>query len=576
MKTYPFHIEWLPHGDQVYHGPRRRMRRMLSKHSKSTNEVYTQAQVVDYLLATYPNLSRSIDKVKFYLVHDRDLLLRFFIMWCGHSVDVRETFFEDSKQIVALTGWYPMVTGHRVFHHRRKLVDFVDAGLRKAMNKANIEALPGLGTLVEITNLSQGEGTSILLRSSTYDLVLDTGMSENDLKLDLLNPKTRKWLFVSHSHKDHTGGMAPFVTDRKFVVASSPITLELFLQAVSDEIRIQEYLPKHFFYRFAPMWYRSHYQFSDGSAIETAPTYHFPGSMGFIFTFADGKTLFYSGDFNVSASYLVTKLGEGAEPFALDLGRPYLDYAILDGAFIGRRIGSALNETGGILERARASLYGGRNLLFLTPPSDYGLFLFLHLYDELISGPHKARTRIFLDPRVIRQLEILEWRMKRKRRGSLDDALVKFLASRVTLAESVRVFDVTANLEENLRQMNSRNLQAVMILDDAQWQRYLSRQVLSYLDPPGLDISRVGRAATRPADTLPPKGAETVDFDGGIWLLHSQEQLLQDYLLSGNTKYGHVFLFHNFKGRLKRFVKRVKATGYEGEIWPHISYSFCS
>jgi hypothetical protein len=552
------------------------MRQVLSKYPKSRYEVYSQAQVADFLIAAYPDLSQAIEKLKFYCVRDKGGLLRFFIMWCAHNVEAREVFFEAGEHIASQTGWYPMVTGHRVFHHQRGLVDLVDMGLRKAMNKTNIESLPGLGALREIKNLSRGQGNSILVQSSTYDVILDAGMSEDDLKLELLRYNSRKWLFISHSHKDHTGGMTPFVKSKKVVISSSPITLELFLQTISCRVPLDEYLPKSFFYRFAPMWYRSCYRFSDGSSIEVVPTYHFPGSMGFIFTFADGKTLFYSGDLNVSASYLSAKLGQPAQPFVFDLGRPYVDYAILDGAFIGRKIGTAVSDAEGILDRAKASLSRGRNLLFLTPSSDYGLFLFLHLYDELISGPYKGRTRVFLDPGIMRQLEILEWRMKRKQWGCLDNALMRFLASRVTLAESARVFDVSVGLEENLRQLNSRGLQVVMILDDVEYEDYLSRQVLSYLESPGLDVSRIARAATRPADGVLVEGARTADFDGGIWLLHSQEQILYQYLLSGSTRYGQVFFFHNFPGRLKRFIKCIEAAGYDGKILARVSHTVCS
>lgn len=570
---YPFDVEWLPNETQIYHGPRKRMRTILRKHPVHAKSVHTQAQVIEFLIATYPNLSRSIDKVKFYRVPDREMMLRFFILWCGYDVEAREVFFEQSDDIVSRTGWYPMVTGHRVFHHRRRLVDIVDTGLRKSMNKTNIEALPGLGALLGVNNLSKGQGTSIVVHTSTYDIVLDAGMSDDDLKLDLLRHRSRKWVFISHSHKDHTGGMKPFVQDKKFVISASPITLELFLCAVSDHVHIGDYFPKNFFYRFAPMWYRSHYRFSDGSSIETVPTYHFPGSMGFIFRFNDGKTLFYSGDLNVSASYLSSKRNVAERAFTFSIGRRCVDYAILDGAFVGRSIGSAFNEVGGIMERVKASLANGRNHLFLTPPSDYGLFLFLHLYDELVSSPQKVRTRIFLDPGIIRQLEILEWRMKRKRKGSLDDALVRFLASRVTLAESVRVFDAGVNLEENLRQLHTRNLQVVMILDDSRCGDYLTRKTLSYLENPGLDVSRVGRAATRPVKNELIEESRMVDLDGGIWLLHSQEQLLQKYLLSGSQQYGHVFLFHNFRRRLERFIKRIHVAGYQGTISPLRSYT---
>jgi Cft2 family RNA processing exonuclease len=443
-------------------------------------------------------------------------------------------------------------------------------GLRKAMNKSNIEKLPGLGNLIDIVNFSKGAGTSILLKTTTYDLILDSGMPGDKLESDELRFYTHKMLFVSHSHKDHTGGLGQFVNDKNYLIAISPISLELFLNAMADIVDINTYLAKDFFYRVMPMWYRSNYQFADGSSIETIPTYHFPGSVGYLFTFSDGKSLFYSGDLNVSASYLAEKLGFArGEAFAFDLGRPFVDYGIIEGAFVGRKIGSPGNGIQDISHAIENSVVNGRNHLLLTPPSDYGLFLFLHLYDILISrSVQKIDIRIFVDSQIIRQLEIIEWRLKRKQYGSLDDAILKFLEKRNTLAESVRLFDFAANTEANLKQINDRNIRAVFILDDQRFANhdYLSPSKLTLMEKPGLDISRVGKAATRPTTSDLIDNSRITDFDSNVWLLHSTERMLMDYLLEGKQSYGQVYLFHNFKGRFERFIKQLQLAGYNSKI----------
>lgn len=573
-QTYPFNVEWLPESSQVYHGPRKRMREILDQYSPHDREISTQSQVLDYLIKDFSNLAGQIRKIKFYIIDDSGKILRFFIIWCDHDVDAREGFFEAASRVVSKTGWYPLVTGNRAFHHNRELTDFMEIGLRKAMNKANIEKLPGLGSFKAISNFYYGEGVSILLQSSVYDIVLDAGMTENELSLSKLRSDSRKWLFMSHSHLDHTGGAGVFINDRKFVISASPLTLELLLSAISNTRNIPDSLPKNFFYRFAPMWYRTRYVFSDGSSIETVPTYHFPGSMGFVFTFSDGKTVFYSGDLNVSASY-VARMVNRLEPYpgtsgayVFDAGRRHIDYGILDGTFVGRKIGSTGFEVESLLETIESSLTRGRNHLILTPPRDYGFFTFIHLYDDLISASsRRVEARVFLDPVILEQAELLEWRLKRKRKGELDDAFVSFLNSRVTLAESVRVYDITKNLERNLQKLDERHIRVVAILDDKRYsdRNYVSSKALACLKSPGLDISRVGKAATQPMTGYLSETSLT-DFDSGIWLLHSREELLRDYILSGKQEYAHVFLFHNFKGRIERFIKTVRAAGYTRNI----------
>ena len=574
LSPYPFDIEWLPQEAQFYHGPRKRMKEILLRCSVPEQKRLSQERVIEHVFGKYPQYLHAIEKIKFYRINDEGSKspLHFFLIWCNYSMEAREELFANSEKITAATGWYPVITGHRVFHHQRRLLDLIDNGLRKAMNKSDIEKLPGLGNIVEILNFSKGTGTSILLKTTTYDLVLDAGMPDDELRFDELRPLARKWLFISHSHKDHTGGMHPFLTDKKYVIAINSISLELFLNAIAEFYDINSYVPREFFYRLAPMWYRSVYRFADGSSVETIPTYHFPGSMGYLFTFSNGKTLFYSGDLNVSASYLAEKLGflEGSA-FSFDLGKPFVDYGLIEAAFVGRKIGSANGNVQDLGQAIENSVIAGRNHLLLTPPSDYGYFLFLHLYDTLISkSTRKVSVSLFLDHQIIKQLEIIEWRMKRKQSGSLDDALLKFLEKRTTLAESVRVLDFTSNTESNLIQLNRRNIRAVFILDDQQFldPKYLPPSAFALMKQPGLDISRLGKAATKPTTDDSFSESPITDFDGNVWLLHSSEKILMDYLLKGRQRYEQVYLFHNFKVRLERFVKQLRQSGYSGRIVP--------
>jgi hypothetical protein len=180
----------------------------------------------------------------------------------------------------------------------------------------------------------------------------------------------------------------------------------------------------------------------------------------------------------------------------------------------------------------------------------------------------KVDVRLFVDPQIIGQLEIIEWRLKRKQRGSLDNALLRFLKGRNTLAESVRVYDFASDTCANLKQINDRNIPVVFILDDQRYadHYYLSPSILSLMKKPGLDVSRVGKAATRPTSNDLIENGRITDFDSNIWLLHSSEMMLMDYLLKGKQSYGQVYLFHNFKGRFEKFIKKLKQAGCRSKI----------
>jgi hypothetical protein len=225
---YSFNVEWLPDAEQHYHGPRQRMRKVLAQCQPKDADILDQGSALQWLVGAYADCVPYFQKVKFYRLWDdgSKRLLRFFILWCGDSVAVRERMFDDGATITGATGWYPVVTGRRFFHHQNEIREVTESGLRKAMNRSAIERQPGLGSLIDVTALAKSGGTSVLLRTTTSDIVLDAGLSEAELRLSELRPGVRKWLFISHAHGDHIGGSGVFIKDKKFVIAVGAITLE--------------------------------------------------------------------------------------------------------------------------------------------------------------------------------------------------------------------------------------------------------------------------------------------------------------------------------------------------------------
>jgi glyoxylase-like metal-dependent hydrolase (beta-lactamase superfamily II) len=436
------------------------------------------------------------------------------------------------------------------------------------MNKTNIEQQPGLGTLLDVIGLAKDGGTSILLRTTTSDIVLDAGLSQAELDTSPLRPAVRKWLFLSHAHGDHTGGFDLFLRDRNFVIATGALTLELLLASIGRRSDLDRSLPRDFFYRVAPMWYGSSYHFTDGSSVKPVPTYHFPGSMGFLFRFSGGKTLFYSGDLNVRGAYLAHRLGTAPDsPLQFDAGPQRVDIGIIEAAFVGRPIGVEADRADSIVSTVQRLIDAGRHVVLLAPPADYGLYLFLHLYSSVIAkATRTVDAKLFLDPLILEQLALLEWRMKRKQVGSLDSACLTWLASRSTLGESVRVFDSSRDLVTNVRELVRRRMKGVFLLSDrlASNSTYFPSAAREALEADGVDTVLVGKAATVPSNGN--DGECDTAFGGAPWLLHSSEADLASYLLSGPQRFGRVYLFHNFKRRLQKFAKALIDRGFQGTI----------
>ena len=83
-----------------------------------------------------------------------------------------------------------------------------------------------------------------------------------------------------------------------------------------------------------------------------------------------------------------------------------------------RKIGLGDDDAGSIISSVSRIIENGRHALLLTPPGDYGLYLFLHLYDRVIAKATRTiDAKLFLDPLILKQLAVIEWRMKRKQVG---------------------------------------------------------------------------------------------------------------------------------------------------------------
>ena len=268
------------------------------------------------------------------------------------------------------------------------------------------------------------------------------------------------------------------------------------------------------------------------------------------------------------APYLAEKLGASkGRSVQFNAGPTQVDIGIIEAAFVGRDIGRTDDTADSIVDRVRQSVEAGRHVFLLTPPGDYGLYLFLHLYDQVIAKATRAfEARLFLDSLILDQISLIEWRMKRKQVGSLDGACRVWLDKRATLGESVRVFDFVVDPSGNVDELVRRRIRGLFILNDklVANPEYCPQGVRQQLEADGLDVLLVGKAATMAADDDSRKARHV--FGAGPWLLHSSEGELANYLLTGPQQYDDVYLFHNFPRRLDKFAKSLRERGFSGGV----------
>jgi hypothetical protein len=296
--------------------------------------------------------------------------------------------------------------------------------------------------------------------------------------------------------------------------------------------------------------------------------------MGFLFTFRNNKSLFYSGDINISASYLKENQPGSERNLTFNIGKNEIEWALFEGAFIGRDIGIQLNADENLMARINSSITMGKNHILLSSPSDYGLYMYLYLYDFIISGANRANVRVFLDPIIITQLEMLGWRIKRGLKNEYDASLTRFAFR--TLAESAKVYDLFTNIQANIDYYLTKQIPMLFILDDNKVgaENYFPVALLSKISAHGLDITRVGRACGKSPNLMASEVLSIADFNGGSWFMHTPEPQLKDYLLAHQSDFGQVILFHNFNKRLRKFSRDIIGAGFTKAIKP-LSEHYC-
>ena len=247
----------------------------------------------DFLSKNYPNISQYVEFITFYSFNfqEKNQSFQYDIayMYTKPDYTFRKDFFNERDNITKCTGWYPYMTGSRAY--------FNNLTPEKAYRKWGItkRRIPHLNIDAPVSMFNVAKdyaGTAILLNCSNGAILFDTAFGIEPSIIPQIS-----YIFISHFHQDHTGGIFEILRQREIPVFLSSLTLEylLMLHGINDSDKTL--LLKNSI--VTDGLHKLHYV---SQTLEFFNSYHCPGSEGCIYKNTD-QVIVYPGDMCLSNGF---------------------------------------------------------------------------------------------------------------------------------------------------------------------------------------------------------------------------------------------------------------------------------
>jgi len=467
LSQYPFPVEFVPKSVQIYHGPKKRMQEYLKSFACLKRSRMTEKEFLDYIISTYSEFKNNIQKVKFYKYLYQGMILHFAIVWTRNDALFRDKLFEEGREVTERTGWYPLVTGSRVGRRERAADVHIRESLRKCMNRSKFESTFDLGIPISLEKVGSGSGNAFLMKTSTWNLLFDTGIDPAKLDLNKLDNRKKTIVILSHAHADHVGGLLKIIPNKSFFIIATEITLDLVLNRYDYLHGLDKLLPVNFFYRIFPARFDCVYKFVKGGSLAFFHSSHYPGGVMTLIKFKNGKSFLYTGDFSLSPKY-------GNETRSMLLqedsvlwveANNCIDWALIDAALATKTEIMTFCPEDQLSKGINNSLKENGTTIILIEPQDLGFFLYLDLASQFLVGLGKRRIPFYVDPFIKRLLNTLDKYFKLKRSHSLWPAIQPLLTQRKNIFESVWLYEMDRNWVKNIVYHRSMGSPVLLILD---------------------------------------------------------------------------------------------------------------
>lgn len=486
----------------------------------------------DYLEKQYGLDAKSIEYVTFYNFcdHKDDFQYSIAYIYTVPTIKVRDKLFEDREEITIATGWYPMVSGMR-------------AGFTNIKNSRThdfyrlLKHKPPyvhLGKPISVRNVAEDiSSTAILLKCEKGNILLDTGFGVDASIIEQVN-----YIFISHFHRDHTGGLYKFLRIREVPVIISDITLEYLLNLPDVEQTEKEILVRN-----SVLIERMKNNTPINRTIEFFDSFHCPGAFGIKYKFYD-ECVIYPGDMCLSNGFydysndftsICESHSKGKTSVITDCALvPRGNFAITDESF---------DVIAGKVEGAQ------HNLVFASRSCEMLFHVYIRLF-KLAVQKHKGWLFVVNDELFdLLQSTLRTWLLPKY----AGDPFIKHVIgnSGINYAETQRLYNVS-----NIAQFSGYSGERViylLTLDDLD-------KASHAIDTSVMDLFLTGPLAVAKNidDVINHYQFKSVHkLSSPDWSFHSDKDSVRDFLCKASCPPLKYILFHAYPKDIKKFLREI-------------------
>jgi hypothetical protein len=384
------------------------------------------------------------------------------------------------------------------------------------------------------------EGTSFKLIGSSGNVLFDCGFHSNNIMQDDF-----EFIFLSHYHKDHSGGI-------KSAVEKNPSTPFISSRTSFAFFENHPFVPNHIKKllkqnALLPDKIKS-VQFADHSNYEFFPVYHSPGSFGIKITDGNQTQLTFLGDVCLRNGFHDSRK-EIFEKICAQKGKK--NYVLLDCAMIGNKDLIEIEDNPNAIFKKISEAAVRRNIIVVSNQVENTIYSYLLTFSISSKIDNLKQVKIIVSEHLYHLIRTLLEPLIFNREDYKDPIAEKIVGdSGMNFIETHRLYPLTENV---LKEIPHTERCIFFISDTDLNKKYL----LERIDKS--DVLWTGKMGARedlPKTFLELKPRTIQRVSSEDWSFHSNENDIVDFIKELSKEGIKTLLFHKPAAQLIKFREK--------------------